>query len=180
MEKTILIGEKEVKLSNHIEWMFCYKSQFGHDILPTIMPLAATLIDLTKATFDRIDVSKIIKDGDNAQIEFEDLINVLDADEITDAVIHMSGFELTELVNITWALAKAADENLPEPKIWRRSLDDFPVDKVVPEIAQMIISGSSSLKNLSWLKTPKLRIQPISTSTQSSSAQENEDSGSPT
>ena len=39
MEKTIKIGDKDVRLNNNVGWTLAYRDQFGRDILPAIMPI---------------------------------------------------------------------------------------------------------------------------------------------
>ena len=107
-----------------------------------------------------------------------DLLKVLDGDKFLDAVIHLSGFESVDIAYITWAMAKAADEDIPDPRTWIKQFDSFPMDVVVPEVFSLALKGLASSKNLKRLKDLASQIkvvQPISTSTQSSSPDLNED-----
>ena len=184
MEKTIKIGDKEVLVNNNAGWAFEYREQFGHDIIPTLMPMMAALIDIAKGIIASIDPAAFKKKGkDKVEIGIEDVLKVADSEELMDSLLHMSGLEFVELLNITWALAKTADENIPEPRIWIRRFDaGFPVDEVAPEIFKLIAAGVVSSKNLSRLKTwiPTISSDQPSTSTQSSSEQSKEDSPSET
>lgn len=167
MEKTIKIGKQDVKLDNNIGWAFAYKSQFGTDIIPTIMPLVAGVMDV---------ISGIIKEtGTTDGIAFEDIVKVLDGDSLLDAYVHLSTFEFTDIINITWALAKCADNSIPEPTEWVKQFDTFPVDVVVPAVAELIYRGVVSSKNLKWLNEMKKKVQPKSNSTKSSSQESKED-----
>ena len=166
MEKTIKIGKQDVKLDNNIGWAFAYKNQFGMDIIPTVMPLVAGVVDV---------VSGIIKETGNAdKIAFEDILTVLDGDSLMDAYVHLSSFEFTDIINITWALAKCADDSIPEPTEWVKQFDTFPVDVIVPVVAELIYKGVVSSKNSKWLNQMKKKVQP-SNSTQSSSQESKED-----
>lgn len=167
MEKTIKIGKKSVKLNNNVSWAIVYRDQFGRDIIPTIMPLFASALDI---------ISGIINEtGKTDDIELTDLAKLADGDSLLNAAIHLGGFEFTDLICITWALAKCADEDIPAPREWIEQFDTFPVDVVAPEVFSLIFKGVVSSKNLKRLEDLKKRIQPTLTSTQSSSPDSNED-----
>lgn len=161
MEKIIKIGKKSVKLNNRVSWAIVYRDQFGRDIIPTIMPLFASALDI---------ISGIINEtGKTDDIELTDLAKLADGDSLLNAAIHLGGFEFTDLICITWALAKCADEDIPEPREWIKQFETFPVDVVAPEVFSLIFKGVVSSKNLKRLEDLKKRIQPTSISTQSSS-----------
>lgn len=145
MEKTIKIGEKEVLLNNNIGWTFIYRDQFGHDIIPTLMPMAGAILDLLAGI--------ITETGKTENIEVSDLIKAADSDRIIDAVVHMSGLEFVEFINITWSLAKCADDSIPEPKIWVKEFEEFPLDEIAPEVFRLISRGVMSSKNFERLQT---------------------------
>ena len=167
MEKIIKIGKKSVKLNNRVSWAIVYRDQFGRDIIPTIMPLFASALDI---------ISGIINEtGKTDDIELTDLAKLADGDSLLNAAIHLGGFELTDLICITWALAKCADEDIPEPREWIKQFETFPVDVVAPEVFSLIFKGVVSSKNLKRLEDLKKRIQPTSISTQSSSPDSKED-----
>ena len=167
MEKIIKIGKKSVKLNNRVSWAIVYRDQFGRDIIPTIMPLFASALDI---------ISGIINEtGKTDDIELTDLAKLADGDSLLTAAIHLGGFEFTDLICITWALAKCADEDIPEPREWIKQFETFPVDVVAPEVFSLIFKGVVSSKNLKRLEDLKKRIQPTSISTQSSSPDSKED-----
>ena len=166
MEKTIKIGKKSVKLNNNVSWAIVYRDQFGRDIIPTIMPLFASALDI---------ISGIINEtGKTEDIELTDLAKLADGDSLLNAAIHLGGFEFTDLICITWALAKCADEDIPAPREWIEQFETFPVDVVAPEVFSLIFKGVVSSKNLKRLEDLKKRIQPTLISTQSSSPDSNE------
>lgn len=152
MEKTIKIGKTPVKLTNNIGWLRAYHSQFGRDILPSIMPLVATLLDVMGALLD--------EEG-TANVSVASLIKAADSDKMLDAVIHASTFEAVEIVNITWALAKCANDDIDDPETWEKQFDVFPLDTVVPAIWKLVIEGLVSSKNLRRLDDLKKKLQPI-------------------
>lgn len=142
MESIIKIGEKEVKVNNRAGWTITYRDQFGHDIVPTLMPLFAGALDV---------VSGLVKQTGKDNAEITDILAIADGDALINAFIHLSGFEFVEILNITWAMAKEADDTIPEPKTWIRSFEEFPVDVVVPEVIKLAFKGMCSSKNLQRL-----------------------------
>ena len=161
MEKTINIGDKSIRLNNNIGWALAYRDQFGRDIVPTLMPLFASSLDI---------VSGIIKEtGKTDEITLSDLAELADGDSLINAVIHLGGFEFTDLICLTWALAKCADEDIPAPREWVKQFNVFPVDVIGPAVFELIFKGVVSSKNVKRLEDLKKRIQPTLTSTPSSS-----------
>ena len=155
MEKTIKIGKTPVKLNNNTGWAMEYRDQFGHDIIPTLMPLAASTLDV---------IGGIIKEtGKTSDITITDLVQVIDTDDMLNAIIHASGLEFVEFINITWALAKCADESIPEPREWVRQFETFPVDEVIPAVFGLIFRGLVSSKNLKRLENLKASLRPTET-----------------
>ena len=152
MIQTIQIGNKEVRLNNNIGWTIEYRDQFGSDIIPTLLPMVAAAMDLVKGLLEQMD------DVDNLQ--WQDVLKTIDGDTLLDALVHLGGLEFTDFINITWAMAKCADPNLPEPKIWVREFETFPVDVIAPEVIKLIFKGVVSSKNLTRLKTIKTTLQP--------------------
>lgn len=152
MEKTIKIGNIPVRLNNNAGWALEYRDQFGRDIIPTIMPAFAAAIDI---------VSGLIKDtGKTSDIYIEDILALSDGDTLIDAVIHMGGLEFVDFINLTWALAKCADENIPEPREWIRQFDVFPVDTIGPAIIDLIYKGVVSSKNQKRLESAREALRP--------------------
>ncbi len=148
MESTIKIGGVDVKVNNRAGWTITYRDQFGHDIVPTLMPLFAGVFDV---------ISGIIKEtGKTDTITVKDILSVADGDTLINAMIHVSGFEFVEFLYITWAMAKEADDSIPDPKTWIRQFENFYVDEVAPEIVKLAFKGMCSSKNLK-----RLRIETI-------------------
>lgn len=168
MEKTITIGDKTVRLNNNINWAISYRDQFGRDIVPTLMPLLASVVDI---------VSGVINEtGKTDEISLGDIAKLADGDALINAAIHLGGFELTDLICITWALAKASDDSIAEPREWVKQFEVFPLDEVVPAVFELIFKGLISSKNLQRLKGLKAKLQPLtSTPTPSSSQDLSED-----
>ena len=168
MIKTIKIGKQDVVLDNNIGWTLIYRDQFGQDIIPSIMPMFASAMDI---------VSGLAKETDGDEIELKDILKLTDGDALINALIHLGSFEFVDFINITWALAKNADDSIPEPKIWLKQFDEFPIDVIGPEVVKLIFKGMVSSKNLKRLSRAAKAVQPKikSTSTPSSSQESNED-----
>ena len=166
MEKTIKIGKQEVRLNNNVAWTMEYRDQFNKDILPVIMPFIAAMTEGI--------ASVLAETGD-------DLTRAGIADAIQgrsmDILLPMFQAEFVDLiVNVTWAMAKAADENIAPPKQWVRQFEEFPLDVVGPAVWDLVLKGFVSSKNLRRLKklgNELKNLQP-SLSTTSSSQESSE------
>lgn len=167
MEKVIKIGKQEVRLNNNVAWTMEYRDQFGKDIVPAIMPVLVSMIE---------GVSTIISDTGKTEISVSDIAESLQG-RAMEIMLPMFQVEFVDvIINITWAMAKAADENIAPPKQWVRQFEEFPLDVVAPAVYDMVIKGFISTKNLKRLKktTASLKdLQPLH-STKSSSEGSNE------
>lgn len=166
MTRIIKIGEKQIPLSNNSAWLLEYKDAFGQDILPAIMPLITTLIET---------VATAIANPGEGGITVQSVGEALQGRTI-DVMVPLYQLEVTEIQKITWAMAKTADEDIPPLKNWLRTFDVFPLDVIVPELADLITKGFVSSKNLKRLKTKTTeaakaaakRLQPSQQTTSSS------------
>lgn len=171
MIKTVKIGSKEVILDNNVGWTLIYKDQFGQDIIPSIMPLLAGALDVVSGLFQEA--------GDKEEISIDTLAKLADGDALINAMVHIGGFEFVDFLNITWAMAKNADDSIPEPRKWIKGFDEFPVDVIGVEVVKLIFKGMVSSKNLKRLNATIKSVQPKkkskSISKQSSSPELNAD-----
>lgn len=152
MIKTITIDDKDIVLDNNVGWTLIYRDQFGRDIIPAIMPLLAGALDVVSGIFQEA--------GDKKEITIESLAKLADGDTLINAMIHIGGFEFVDFINITWAMAKNADDSIPEPNIWLKQFDEFPVDVIGPEVVKLIFKGMVSSKNLERLNGLMKNVQP--------------------
>ena len=168
MEKIIKIGKQEVRLNNNVAWTMEYRDQFGKDIVPVIMPLMASMIE---------GVSTIIAES-GKEVTIESIAESLQGRAI-DVMLPMFQTEFVDLViNVTWAMAKAADEGIAPPKQWVRQFETFPLDIVGSAVFDLVLKGFVSSKNLKRLKKIGESIktlQPTSHSMTSSSQDSSED-----
>ena len=169
MEKVIKIGKQEVRLNNNVAWTMEYRDQFGKDILPAVMPLLASMIE---------GMSTIMADaGRDGDLTTSNIAEALEG-RTMDVLLPMFQAEFVDLiVNVTWAMAKAADENIETPKRWVRQFEEFPLDVVGPAVYDLVLKGFVSSKNLRRLKkigNELKNLQPSHSMT-SSSPDSNED-----
>lgn len=146
MVKTIKIDkDTSLTLSNNLGWVINYKNQFGHDILPDVMPIISA-------------ITKVI--GEIAQsnsMDAYEMIRTLDKDAVQDALIELCSIELADFLHLVWALAKANDKNIEDPDTWVEQFDSFPLDVIAPAVFELLTKGLVSSKNLKSLrdKAPK-------------------------
>ena len=168
MEKIVKIGKQEVRLNNNVAWTMEYRDQFGKDILPAIMPLLASMIE---------GVSTVVAEANEAgEMTTSSIAEAIEG-RTMDVLLPMFQAEFVDLViNVTWAMAKVADENIDPPKRWVRQFDSFPLDVVGPVVYDMVLKGFVSSKNLKRLKKigESLKTLQPSHSTTSSSPDSNE------
>lgn len=137
MIKTISINEEqEVTLSNNVGWLLVYKDQFGQDIVPSLIPILNAGIDLVYSIYTTTG-GKLDKDT----------IAKLDTDVIEAALYKLAGFEMVDFLNVVWAMAKNADDKIPEPRKWLNQFEVFPMDLMVPAVFDLLYKGMVSSKN---------------------------------
>lgn len=152
MQKTIKLDSKHsIRLSNNVGWMMEYRDQMGHDIVPDLIPLLNGAIDIA------VEVSKASKTAGTSAME---ILAAIGTDKLQDALFDLSGLEAVDLINITWAMAKAADEDLPEPREWVREFETFPLDIIVPAVVELLFSCMVSSKNLKRLRSSLQDVKP--------------------
>ena len=149
MIKTIKLSKTEsITLSNNVGWTMEYLDQFGHDIIPDLMPLLSSVTNLVAGI-----AQAAVESGET--VSYKDAVGLLarlNSATITDAIIELAGLRFVDIVNITWAMAKCADDDIPEPRVWVRQFESFPVDVIVPEVFNMVLSGMASSKNVKRLQ----------------------------
>lgn len=169
MEKIIKIGNQEVRLNNNVAWTMEYRDQLGKDILPAVMPLLTSMIE---------GVSTVMAEASDAgELSTSSIAEALEGRSM-DILLPMFQAEFVDLVvNVTWAMAKAADDSIDPPKKWVRQFEEFPLDVVGPAVFDLVLKGFVSSKNLKRLKKlgESLKTLQPSRSTTSSSPDSSED-----
>lgn len=167
MKKSIRI-EKDVylTLSNNVSWLMEYREQFGHDIVPDLLPIVSA-------------ISKILmKIASSSGKDVFQVISEIPEDTVQEMLVDLTGAQSVDFLNMIWAMAKVADEDIEEPRLFFRQFEVFPVDVIAPEIWGMVLSGFVSSKNLKRLSGTGATKKSVST--RSSSQQPKEDSKSQT
>ena len=168
MEKIIKIGKQEVRLNNNVAWTMEYRDQFGKDVIPVVMPLLSSMIE---------GLSTVIAEAGD-EINLSTIAEAVQGRAI-DIMLPMFQAEFVDIViNVTWAMAKVADEDIEPPKQWVRQFEEFPLDVVAPAVFDLVMKGFVSSKNLKRLKKigeSVKTLQPTSHSMTSSSPDLNED-----
>lgn len=147
MIKEINISENQkIKLNASLGWVLRYRAQFGHDILPDLLPMLESGLVLVGGAMD-----------ESGELEWRKL---LDSDTVSSAMISFAGAEFTTALNIIWAMAKNADDSIPAPFEWANQFENFPLDQIVPEVLDAVINTVVSEKNRKRLGALKKKIQP--------------------
>lgn len=150
MEKIINIEGQELKLNNQVAWTMEYKDQFGRDIVPVIMPMISAIVE---------GLASVISESETKEISAKQISEAFQGRSM-EILLPMFQVEFVDIIiNVTWALAKCADETIPEPKKWIRQFDSFPLDIIVPEVYQLVMQGFVSSKNLARLKEMSEKLQ---------------------
>jgi hypothetical protein len=164
MEKTIKAGKKSIKLTNRVKWLVIYKNQFGKDIMPSLIPIANTLVELA-FTFARAT-------GGNVKgAKLGDMMRGIDISDVQSALYSLAGLEFTDLLAITWSMAKTMDEETTDFDTWvDEFVDDFfPVDEIAPTIVTMNAKALMSTKNFSRFQKAVGVLKPKTASTSTES-----------
>lgn len=160
MIKTIKVDKNTtLKLSNNIGWMLAYRDQFGRDIVPVLVPVLSAVIDIA------VEVNKAAA---GEKVSTATILQQMDTGILRDAIFEMSGLEFVDVINIIWAMAKAADEDIEEPREWVKQFDAFPLDVIMPVVFDMVLACMVSTKNLKRLRAGMQSLQPLPSTASSS------------
>lgn len=150
MEKIINIEGVDLKLNNQAAWTMEYKDQFGKDIVPVLMPLVSAMVE---------GLASVIADTGGTSPTTKEIAEAVQGRSM-EILLPMFQVEFVDIIiNVTWAMAKCADENIPEPKRWIRQFEKFPVDIIGPEIYELAMEGFVSSKNLKRLETASEKLK---------------------
>ena len=156
MKKTIKIDGRDVTFDSSFYFAIIYKNQYNRDIMSVLMPV----------------ISDVLKGSD------ELFSTARGTGEITpsmigDALESIYSLEMTDIMGLIWAMAKMADENIPEPDEWFRSFEEFPIIDILDELKGIIIPSLVSKKKLNQIKKKLgLTVKEETSSTQTLSPSE--------
>ena len=168
MTKIIKSGSKEVRLDNSVAWTMEYKDQFGKDIIPVLIPAMSSIVEALSALVAENGVNNLSAEGISEALQGRTM----------EILMPMYQMEFVDVViGVTWAMAKAADEDIDPPKKWVRQFDAFPLDTICPAVYELVLKGFVSSKNLKRLKELGKNLKKLqpSLSKTSSSQEQNED-----
>ena len=130
MKKIIEINEGQpIEIDSSLGWLFCYREQFGHDIMPDLLPL----LDAALGALNELG-------------EESNVVEMLDEEAVGRIIVALSSLEFVTVINILWAMNKNAG-GMQNPKEFVNQFDVFPMDIVVPELFRVIVESSVSSKN---------------------------------
>lgn len=137
MIKSIQFENDKIEINSSAGWLYAYRRQFGHDILPDIMPVIESIL---KA------IAGVVEDSGGV-INNETIAQAVENDSLIDAFVKMAGMELTTVYNIVWAMAYNKDKTIPDPEEYFNRFETLPVDVIMPEIFMAVVDSSVSSKN---------------------------------
>lgn len=128
MLKTLQFGDKSVTFSTSFAWTLIYKSQFGRDALPILIPIIRETANTKKKP---------------------------DESELAMTFLERLGF--SGVVEIAWSSARLVDSSIPDPLTWVASFgNDFePLDVISDLFPDLILSCFASKKSKAPIPTAK-------------------------
>lgn len=121
MEKTITLGNKNVKLRSTAATPLIYKNQFKRDFFSDMLKLASGLEGVNTDDKGELDISSI----DESTIE---------------------NFDLTVLYNSVWALAKNEDLRIGEPIEFFSQFESMNIAELFPQIQDLLFDSIQTTK----------------------------------
>lgn len=140
MIRKINIGDQPVELNTSMGWLYKYREQFGHDILPDLLPLLDTALGALGDIYENAEAAE----GGN-------ILGALTDDAVEKMMMALTGLETLTITNTIWAMAKNAAPDIEDPETWVNGFDCFPMDEIVPEAVKLIAESSVSRKNFNRL-----------------------------
>ena len=146
MIKTIEINDtQKFDVNSAAGWLFIYRSQFGHDILPDLLPMIEGIASAAINVIPQIDTK-------GEEIDVNTVLSHLDMSDVSELIYSFAGLETVTIINILWAMAKNANKSIETPETWVNQFEVFPIDTIVPELFELIIQSSVSSKNAKSLQ----------------------------
>ena len=136
MKKIITIDDQSVELNSSAGWFYDYREQFGHDIMPDLLPILEGILGILGQYAD----------------QDEDGVAIMLSEEVVQKVMDsLATMEMTTIFNIVWAMAHNADQRIKNPRAWANSFEKFPMDEVLPELVRLLLESCMSSKNVESL-----------------------------
>lgn len=145
MLKKITLDEgHSIEVNSSMGWLFIYRSAFGRDILPDVMPILETAISGMAELVESVD-----EDGN---LDAKSVFRSASEGALNDALMTLTTMEFITIIQILWAMAKNADKSIPMVDEWAAEIDTFPLDVVIPELFEILVSSMVSSKNAKSLQ----------------------------
>lgn len=144
MIKRIEFEDHSIELNSSVGWLFVYRTQFGHDILPDIMPVIESLLGIA---------AEVLGKTRKKEVDLRDVLKAFDSNMLSEIFVTMAGMEVLTILNIVWAMAKKANPKIDGPEKFFDQFEIFPLDVIIPEVLRMVIESSVSSKNAQSLLT---------------------------
>lgn len=133
--------DEKLTLNSSAGWLYIYKEQFGHDILPDLLPvLEAALESVGKVT------EQVLEKEEPTQGDY--IMAMVKSEVIDDIILAGMGAELTTVLNIIWAMAKNADQTTYSPIDFYNQYENIEFDKLLPDVFKQILQSLTSKKKL--------------------------------
>ena len=123
MEKTIILGDKEVHLTSSVATALIYKAQFNHDYFSDLMILSKIMESMK---------------NDDAESDEVDLKNT--------SVKTLGDFDMSVLYNVIWAFAKNNDRSTPVPIEFFSQFESMDMEAVMIDVTDMIAASGKTTK----------------------------------
>lgn len=145
MIKTIRLNkDQSIELNSSMGWLLVYRETFGHDILPDVMPIIESGLSMA---IELLQGSTVNVNKDGAEIDINEIISNIDSGILSSFFINLSGLETTSIMQIVWAMAKNANDDIPNMIEYYNGFDTFPLDVIMPKVVRAIIDSTVSSKN---------------------------------
>jgi len=112
---------------------------------------------------------------ENGTVNQDNISSILDSRK-DEVIVQLAGMEVMTVIQITWAMAKNANDEIEPPREWLKQFETFPIDIILPILFELIAKSFVSSKNLNRLRKIKKEAKiNLSRLTTSSSEQSQED-----
>lgn len=152
MLKKITLDEgHSIEVNSSMGWLFIYRSAFGRDILPDIMPILESVL---------MGMADLVEDIDDfGELDVKKVFASISGGALNSAFMTLTTMEFITIIQILWAMAKNADKNIPMVDEWAGELETLPLDIVLPELFEILISSMASEKNAKSLQNITKKIK---------------------
>ena len=95
MIETIMIEGKAVEIDSASGWTYCYREQFGHDILPDMLPIARSIAVAAEGLLRELP-DDALENGKISGKNIKGILKNTDGYFLQDALDEITGLEIKE------------------------------------------------------------------------------------